>query len=35
MVYRGIGHALGNQDYADGETGNNVASQPANIYEVE
>lgn len=31
LIYRGVGHALRNQDYADGETSNNVASQPTDI----
>lgn len=35
LTYCSIGHALGYQDYTDGETGDDVASQPANIYGVE
>ena len=31
LTYSSIGHALGNQDHADGKAGDDVASQPANI----
>lgn len=32
-TYQGVGHALGDDDDTDGETGDDVAREPSNIYE--